>query len=91
MKRAKPSATLPAGQGHALLTAIFFEDDGGVTGFVEELLSVSAHGRNIEEARDRLTAAAEKYLRQNRAGVRQRMESYGNVTRERLMVGIERE
>lgn len=90
-RRQKQSATIPTGQGHALLTAIYFEEDGGVTGFVEEFLGVSAHGRNMDEARERLTEAAGKHLRQNRAGVRQRLQSYGNVTRERLAVEIERE
>jgi predicted RNase H-like HicB family nuclease len=75
----------------AVLTAIFFEENGPVTGFVEELLGVSAHGRNLKEARSRLTAAARKFLEDNREGVRQRMESYGTVTRERLFVDITRE
>ena len=75
----------------AVLTAIFFEEDGGITGFVEEFLGVSAHGRNLKEARSRLTAAARKHLQDNREGVRQRMESYGTVTRERLFVDITRE
>ena len=75
----------------AVLTAIYFEDGDGITGFVEEFLSVSAHGKNLKEARSRLTAAALKHLEDNREGVRQRMESYGTVTRERLFVDITRE
>ena len=75
----------------AVLTAIFFEENGGVTGFVEEFLGVSAHGKNLKEARTRLTAAARQYLEDNREGVRQRMASYGTVTRERLFVDITRE
>lgn len=87
----KPSRTLPPGQGHALLTAIFFENDGGVTGFVEEFIEVSAHGRNLKEARTRLIAAAEDRMHKHREGVRQRLESYGSVTRERVVVEITRE
>jgi hypothetical protein len=30
----KPSPTLPDVPGHAILTAIFFEEGGGVTGFI---------------------------------------------------------
>jgi len=58
----KSFPTLPYGQGHVLLTAIFFEEDGGVTGFVEEFLSVSAHGRNLKEARSQLTQATEEHM-----------------------------
>ena len=79
------------GQWHAILTAIFFEEDGGVTGFVEELISVSAHGRNMKDARSQLTTAARLFIQENREGVRQRMASYGKVTRERLVVDISRE
>lgn len=92
MKRTTKSLpTLPPGQGHVLLTAIFFEEDGRVTGFVEEFLSVSAHGRNLTEARSRLTQAAEEHMHEHREGVRQRLASYGSVTRERLVVEITRE
>jgi hypothetical protein len=49
----------------ASLTAIYFDEDGGVMGFVEELWGVSAHGRNLKEARKRLTAAAEAFFRDN--------------------------
>jgi len=79
---------LDDGFARAVLTAIFFDEEGGVTGFVEELLGVSAHGRNLKEARSRLTAAARKYLQDNHEGVRQRMASYGTVTRERLFIDI---
>lgn len=88
---AKPSPSLPDVQGHAVLTAIFFEEGGGVTGFVEELRGISAQGKNLREVRTRLTAAAREYAHANREGVRQRPASYGTVTRERLMVEITRE
>jgi predicted RNase H-like HicB family nuclease len=87
----KQSSSLPPGQGHVLLTAIFFEEDGGITGFVEEFLGVSAHGRNLKEARTLLVAAAEKHMHEHREGVRQWLASYGSVTRERLVVEITRE
>jgi transcriptional regulator with XRE-family HTH domain len=88
---AKPSSALPEVKGHAILTAIFFEEGGGVTGFVEELTGVSAHGKTLREARTRLTAAAREYPYATRQGVRQRSASYGTVTRERLIVEITRE
>ncbi|HSY52068.1 MAG TPA: hypothetical protein VLC46_24920 [Thermoanaerobaculia bacterium] len=78
-------------QGHAVLTAIFFEEGGGVTGFVEEFHGISAHGKTLREARARLTAAAREFPHANREGVRQRSASYGSVTRERLIVEITRE
>jgi transcriptional regulator with XRE-family HTH domain len=88
---AKPSARLPEVQGHAILTAIYFEEGGGVTGFVEEFHGISAHGKTLREARARLTVAAREYPHANREGVRQRSASYGSVTRERLVVEITRE
>jgi transcriptional regulator with XRE-family HTH domain/predicted RNase H-like HicB family nuclease len=84
----KPSPTLPDVQGHAVLTAIYFEEGGRVTGFVEELHGISAHGKTLREARTRLTQAARAYAQANREGVRQRPASYGTVTRERLIVEI---
>ena len=75
----------------AILTAIFFEEKGGITGFVEEFIDVSAHGRNLKEARSRLTDAIRKQLEDNRASVRQLDAAYGTVTRERLIVDFRRE
>jgi len=86
----KSFPTLPYGQGPVLLTAIFFEEDGGVTGFVE-FLGVSAHGRNLKEARSRLTQATEEHMHEPGKVSRQRLASYGSVTRERLIVKITRE
>lgn len=72
----------------AVLTAIFFDDDHGVTGFVEEFFGVSAHGKNLKEARARLTAAARGFLQEHRKDMRQRMMLDGMVTRERLFIDI---
>jgi hypothetical protein len=74
----------------AVLTAFFVEDGDGITGFIEEFRGVSAHGKILKEARTRLTASARKHLEENQEGVRQRMESYGTVTRERQFVDITR-
>ncbi|HEX3577405.1 MAG TPA: hypothetical protein VHY33_02480 [Thermoanaerobaculia bacterium] len=70
----------------AVLTAIFFDDDGGVTGFVEEFLDVSAHGRNLKDARTKLTKALRERLEAEPEETRYREASYGTVTRERLAV-----
>ena len=70
------------------VTAIFFEEDGGVTGFVEQFLEVTAHGRNLKEARARLIDAIRDKLEDNADSVRQRAASYGTVTRECLFVGF---
>jgi predicted RNase H-like HicB family nuclease len=72
----------------AVLTAIFFDDDDGVTGFVEEFFGVSAHGKNLKEARARLTAATREFLQKHRKDMRQRMALDGTVTRERLFIDI---
>jgi hypothetical protein len=74
---------------YAVLTAVYFEDDDGYTGFVEELWSVSVHERNIRDARTRLTEAAQKFLRENRRDILQRAEPHDRVTRERMVVEIE--
>ena len=72
----------------AVLTATFFNKDDGVTGFVEEFFGVSAHGKNLKEARVRLTAAAREFLQEHRKDMRQRMMVDGTVTRERLFIDI---
>lgn len=68
------------------VTAIFFDEDGGVTGFVEEFLEVTAHGRDLNEARARLIEAVRTELEYSHASVRRRAASYGTVTRECLFV-----
>jgi len=50
----------------AVVIAIFVDDDRGVTGYVEEFIGVSAHGKNLKEARARLTAAARTFLEEHR-------------------------
>lgn len=67
------------------LTAIFFEENGGVTGFVEEFLDVSAHGRNPKDARAKLTKALRERL-EAEPEVRYSKAAFGTVTRERLTV-----
>jgi len=68
------------------LTAIFFEEDGGFTGFVEESVDVSAHGRTLKEARTKLTKALRERLEAEAREARFSKASYGTVTRERLTV-----
>jgi predicted RNase H-like HicB family nuclease len=85
-KREKPLTDFPYGQRFAEFNAIFFDDDGGVGGFIEELLGVSARGKDIKEARAKLTTAAEKFL--DGDSVSARLAAYGTVTRERLLVEV---
>jgi len=89
-KRTKLPTDLSYGERRfSELNAIFFDDDdGGVSGFIEELLGVFAHGKNIDEARARLVEAAETFLEGNGPGVSQRRSAYGTVTRERLLVDV---
>ena len=68
------------------VTAIFFEENGGITGFVEEFLEVAAHGKNLKEARARLIDAIRNELENSHESVRQRAASFGTVTRECLFV-----
>jgi len=68
------------------VTAIFFSEDGGVTGFVEEFPEVTAHGRELKEARARLTEAVRTELEYNHESVRRHATSYGTVTQECLFV-----
>jgi predicted RNase H-like HicB family nuclease len=68
------------------VTAIFFDEDGGVTGFVEEFLEVTAHGRDLNEARTRLIEAVRTELEYSHESVRRRAASYGTVTRACLFV-----
>jgi predicted RNase H-like HicB family nuclease len=78
---------MPSGENKATsVTAIFFEEDGGVTGFVEEFLEVTAHGRDLTEARARLMDAVRTELEYSHESVRRRAASYGTVTRECLFV-----
>lgn|GEM_PF-1508944 len=72
------------------VAAIFFEENGGITGFVEEFLEVTAHGRNLKEARTRLIDAIRDKLEDDADSVRQRAASYGTVTLECLFVEFRR-
>jgi predicted RNase H-like HicB family nuclease len=72
----------------AVLTAIYMDDDHGVTGYVEEFIGVSAHGKNLKEARARLTAAARIFLEEHRDDLRQRMALEGTFMRERLLIDV---
>jgi predicted RNase H-like HicB family nuclease len=74
-----------------ILTAIFFDDDDGVTGFVEECLSVSVHGKDLNEARAKLKKAAREFLEGNGVNVSERLAAYGAVLRERLTVKFKTE
>lgn len=85
-KRAKPLTELPYGQTFARFNAIFFDDGDGVGGFIEELLGVSAHGKDIKEVRAKLTAATEEFLDGGEMGARQ--SAYGTVTREKLLIEV---
>jgi predicted RNase H-like HicB family nuclease len=85
-KRPKPLSELPYGQTFATFSAIFFDDGDGVSGFIEELLGVSAHGKDIREVRAKLTAATEEFIDSKEMDSRQ--SAYGTVTREKLLIEV---
>ncbi len=73
----------------AVLTAVFLDDDdGGVTGFIEEFWGVTVHGKNLKDARKQLTEAAQTFLDENREDILRRMDSDGQVTREKMLLEI---
>jgi len=73
----------------AVLTAVFLDDDdGGVTGFIEEFWGVTVHGKNMKEARKQLTEAAQTFIDENREDILRRMDCDGQVTREKMLLEI---
>lgn len=75
------------GMYHAVLTATYIEGPDGFTGFVEELFGISAHGRTLAEARERLEQVAREYVETHRDGIRKRLNwTRGIAVRETFMV-----
>jgi predicted RNase H-like HicB family nuclease len=73
----------------AVLTAVFLdEDDGGVTGFIEEFWSVTVRAKSLKEARKQLKEAAQTFLDDNRDDILRRMDCDGQVTREKMVLEI---
>jgi predicted RNase H-like HicB family nuclease len=73
----------------AALTAVFLDDDDGVvTGFIEEFWGISVRGKNLKEARKQLKEAAQAFLDENRDDILRRMDSDGPVTREKMLLEI---
>ena len=59
----------------AALTAIYTKDGDRFTGYVVELMGISAVGRTLDETRERLESAARGYLEFNRESIRRRMQA----------------
>ncbi|MEA2238168.1 MAG: hypothetical protein QOC81_2892 [Thermoanaerobaculia bacterium] len=73
----------------AVLTAVFLDDDdGGVTGFIEEFWGVTVRGKNLKDARKQLKEAAQTFLDENREDILRRMDCDGHVTREKMLLEI---
>ncbi|HKO57418.1 MAG TPA: hypothetical protein VJ276_16200 [Thermoanaerobaculia bacterium] len=71
-------------------TAVYvtFPDREGVTGYVEELLGVQAEGKTIEEAAEKLKAAAQLEIATCRFESRRRSEGFRIAKRAPLIVTI---
>jgi len=73
----------------AVLTAVFLDDDdGGVTGFIEEFWGVTVRAKNLIQARKQLTEAAQTFLDENREDILRRVNCDGQVTREKMLLEI---
>lgn len=73
----------------AVLTAVFLDDDdGGVTGFIEEFWGVTVRGKNLRDARKQLKEPAQAFLDENRDDILRRMDSDGTVTRVKMLLEI---
>jgi predicted RNase H-like HicB family nuclease len=73
----------------AVLTAVFLdEDDGGVTGFIEEFWGVTVRAKNLIQARKQLKEAAQTFIDDNREDILRRMDCDGQVTREKMLLEI---
>jgi predicted RNase H-like HicB family nuclease len=73
----------------AVLTAVFLdEDDGGVTGFIEEFWGVTVRAKNLKDARKQLKDAARTFIDDNHDDILRRMDSDGTVTREKMVLEI---
>jgi predicted RNase H-like HicB family nuclease len=55
-------------QGNPEFTAVFLKADHGYVGFVEELPGVNAHGKTLDEARERLRKLAVVIFDEERRG-----------------------
>jgi predicted RNase H-like HicB family nuclease len=73
----------------AVVTAIIYKDESGVSGFVEEIPTVRANGKSENEVRKRLRKAVQAYYEENHENIAQRMETYTSVRRERLAVEVD--
>jgi predicted RNase H-like HicB family nuclease len=71
------------------MTAVFLDDDdGGVTGFIEEFWGVTVRAKNLIQARKQLKEAAQTFLDENREDILRRMDCDGQVTREKILLEI---
>lgn len=87
-RKASPKTLIPD-VCRAMFTAIYVEEEDGFTGFVEELMGLTARGATLNEARERLEAAAQAFVHVNRAGIRFRMiPTRGLVHREAFSVEV---
>ena len=73
----------------AVLTAVFLDDDDGeVTGFIEEFWGVTVRAKNLIQARKQLKEAAQTFLDENREDILRRMDCDSTVTREKMVLEI---
>jgi predicted RNase H-like HicB family nuclease len=75
-------------QGVAMTAVFLDDDDGGVTGFIEEFWGVTVHGKNLIQARKQLKEAAQTFIDENREDILRRMDCDGTVTREKMVLEI---
>jgi predicted RNase H-like HicB family nuclease len=75
-------------QGVAMTAVFLDDDDGGVTGFIEEFWGVTVHGKNLIQARKQLKEAAQTFIDENREDILRRLDCDGTVTREKMVLEI---
>ena len=73
--------------GKIAFTAVYFRNDNGYVGFIEELPGVNSHGRTIDEARATLRKLAEVVFDEERRGAEE-MIAGKEVVRESFVVPI---
>ena len=68
-------------------TAVFFRNDNGYVGFVEEMPTLTSHGRTLEEARETLQRITVVVFEEERRGSAQMLEGK-DVVREPFIVPL---
>ena len=68
-------------------TAVYFRNDNGYVGFIEELPGLTSHGRTLEEARETLKRIAVVVFDEERRGAAELLEGK-DVVRESFVLKI---